>query len=91
MNHPKVYDAKGRVLEVGSRVERVFPSGKTGGSVGEVDEISGHDTVAVVWNPRYLLRSFFETERRFTPWRSYRCPDLLLITDEENGDGPDAD
>jgi len=35
---------------------------------------------------RYLLRSFFESERRFTPWRSYRCPDLILITEKGDGD-----
>jgi len=85
MNHPKVYDAKGRVLEEGSRVERVFSSGVTGGLLGEVDEINPDGTVWVTWNPHTLLRSWFGAVRRFTLRRSYRVDDLLLITDEEKG------
>lgn len=85
MTAPHVLDAQGNVLEVGSRVERAFDTGKKGCITGEVDEILKGGTVAVVWNPRFLLRSFFESDRRFSLRRSYRCPDLLITTAKEKG------
>jgi len=90
MNHPKVYDAKGRVLEVGSRVERVFASGKRGGIAGEILGLTKLD-VLVEWpSPQgrpHGHRRFYKPVRHSVLRRHYRCPDLLLITDKEKGDG----
>jgi len=88
MSTPTVLDAKGRALEVGSRVERWFVSDLTRGMTGEVDAIKSDGIVWVMWDRRSRLCSFFESDRRLTLRRSYRCPNLL-ITDEEKGDGDD--
>ncbi len=88
MNHPKVYDAKGRVLEEGSRVERNFGS-KTGGIGGKILGLTKLD-VLVEWPCRVCSHGhtrFYKPVRHSLLRSDYRCPDLLLITDEEKGDG----
>jgi hypothetical protein len=86
MNHPKVYDAKGRALEAGSRVERCLSDGRTGGIVGSVLGLTKLD-VLVEWPD--ISRRFYKPVRHGALRRTYRCPDLLLITDTEKGDGDD--
>lgn len=83
MNHPRVYSAHGRALEVGSRVERHFPKGNTGGMVGEILGLTKLD-VLVEWPGGH--RRFYTPERHSLFRRDFRCPDLL-ITPEEKGDG----
>lgn len=83
MSHPKVYDAKGRVLEDGSRVERVV-NDVMGGLQGVVLCITKLDAL-VEWPGGH--RRFYKPVRHSLLRRDYRCPDLLLITDEEKGDG----
>jgi hypothetical protein len=83
MNHPKVYDAKGRVLQEGSRVERCLPNGSRGGIPGEILGLTKLD-ILVEWPGR---RVFYTPLLHSVLRRDYRSPDLLLITDEEKGDG----
>jgi len=80
---PRILDKNGRELHGGDRVERVFPSGKSGGMVGEIldkgsDTFWSDGTFWVRWNKRSGLASVFRAKRRrFT--RTYRCNDLELV------------
>ncbi len=58
---------------------RQFATGATGGKVGQVDALEADGSVWVTWNRLQQLRSSFRGLRRFTPRRSYRCPDLTLL------------
>lgn len=89
MNHPKVYDAKGRVLEVGSRVERFLSGKRRGGLRGVVTAVGRQ--VHVDWSTR-AQTSFriYATERLSLLSRARSCPDLLLITDDEKGRSNDG-
>jgi hypothetical protein len=84
MNHPKVYDAKGRVLELGSRVR---------GRLGDA-EVTGYST----FTPNASGMTVFvliDGDSEETPYHArpqlspdiFWTPDLLLITNEEKGDG----
>jgi hypothetical protein len=86
VNHPIVYDAKGRVLESGSLVERWIAGKRRGGLQGIVTAVGRQ--VHVDWSTR-AQTSFriYATERLSLLSRARCCPDLLLITDEEIGDG----
>jgi len=81
MSHPTVYDAVGSVLEVGSRVQisGFDPPEARPGTVARLldDE---HGVYAAVEFPDYESLSD-------TAGPDRRCPDLLLINDEEKGDG----
>lgn len=84
-SHPKLYDAQGRALEVGSRVERNLRINNQFEKLipGRVLVI----TSDAVWVEFVAGRpSDFPIQRRHLLLRrSYRCNDLLLITDEEKG------
>ncbi len=84
MNHPKVYDAQGRALEVGSRVHVDVPYADS----LEVVELDGPSTGGLVEvGIRHPVTQTFE---RFwaeeTKNGDFLCSHLLLINDEEKGD-----
>jgi hypothetical protein len=80
----KVFDAQGRQIKLDSRVMRLFGPDYSGGMIGEVDCISKSGLVWVTWNKRTRLRSYFAGKRRWTLRPTYRCPDLLVVTDKED-------
>jgi hypothetical protein len=86
MNHPKVYDAKGRVLEVGSRVE----DGEREWTVDRIEWVGrlGWRVLAVATDRPHKHLPFYTQWFGSSPAdepNTFRCPDLLLITDEEKG------
>jgi hypothetical protein len=84
MNPPKVYDAKGRVLGLGSLVERWMAGEQRGGGQGIVTWAG--QQVDVTWYALTQVSSrTYATERVSLLSRARSCPDLLLITDEEKG------
>jgi len=87
MNHPKVYDAKGRVLEVDSPVVAA-QSDSYNGQVTELAWTAGQGwKVHVHWAAADItFWASYCTSPDVEP-DSYRCTDLLLITDKEKGDG----
>jgi hypothetical protein len=77
MNHPKVYDAKGRVLEEGSRVN--WHGSVAEGLVHEVTVVEGVHEVVVDFAADHGTLTIRTS--------SSRLPSLSLITDDEKGDG----
>lgn len=65
MTTPTVLDAEGRVLKVGSKVERAFAGGLSGGMIGHVHSI-GWWHVTVMWRLHTLRRPKVGKE----PWKS---------------------
>jgi hypothetical protein len=87
MNHPTVHDAKGRVLKEGSRVR--YGENAT---VAFGDAICGFPWISGKgWAVEVAMRGpgsgshHFPTVPADEP-NTYRCPDLLLMTDDEIGD-----
>jgi len=91
MSAPKVLDAKGRELEMGSRLKHRRPTAPDWRGEMTVEKIghsftSAHLRVRRASGCPLLLLAVAPAE----PGLPYRCPDLLLITDDEKGDGSNA-
>jgi hypothetical protein len=67
---PRILDREGNEIRVGSSVRRPWFE-----VLGLVTAIGDDGTV---WVEFAYWPTSFPSRRRFTPWPSYRCPDLLL-------------
>ena len=82
MTSPRVLDAKGRELSADAPVERII-NGVQGGIVGKVLVVTKLDVMVEWLGPHHC---FYKPERHSVIRRAFRCPDLLLLDPEGEGE-----